>query len=396
MAHPSGRRYLALDMNAPTWVNRRLGPRGRWRRRWLGELGLVLVAIALIELLAAWLFHADFFANSYPHGRRLVQLYRDGQVDDAPPVQAHPYRLYTRTPGYAGQFNSLGYRNAEFDIAKPVGTLRIVCLGGSTTDMHPYQPVRDSTWPARLERRLLLALGRPVQVINAGLPGATSAELLSAYVHQHRLLRADWVIWHEGGNDVIPALYPGYRADYTHYRAPGVGPRPRPFERSLLASQLFKVVYAIWLNSTPVAVAQQPAALAAISADSALARVRRVPPAGLGRNLDAFLRYTRADSARVLVVPFIQASAGRIDRTPGFEGKGQALTEGLALNRGLMQRIAQQHGAAWADLPPDLIPDSSYMDNCHPTARGEALKAEAIATALLAQLQPLPPRRGRR
>ncbi len=395
MARPCGWRYLAVCMNAPTWVNRRLGARGRWRRRWLGELGLALLAMALLELLAAWLFHADFFADSYTHGRRLVQLYRDGATDEAPPVSPHPYRLYQRTPGYAGQFNSLGYRNAEFDLVKPAGTLRIVCLGGSTTDMHPYQPVRDSTWPARLERHLLLAMGRPVQVINAGLPAATSAELLSAYVHQHRLLRADWVIWHEGGNDVIPALYPGYRADYTHYRAPGVGPRPRPLERSLLASHLVKVFYAIWLNATPATVAQQPSALASITADSALERVRRVPPVGLARHLDAFLRYARADSARVLVVPFIQASAAQIDRTPGFEGKGEALVEGLARNRAVMQRLAQQHGATWVDLPPDLIPDSSYVDNCHPTARGEAIKAAAIATALLAELQP-PPKRARR
>lgn len=377
----------------PAWVDRRLNPRRRWRRQPLFDLGAVLLGLLVIEGVSMGLFHASFFREAFPHGYGTVQLYRDGTVQPPPPVVPHPYLLYTRPPGYVGQYNRLGYRNYDFDERKPAGTLRILCLGGSTTDMYPYVPARDSTWVARLERLLVLRLGKPVQVINAGLPAATSAELLAAYTHRHRHLRPDWIIYHEGGNDVVPLLYPHYRPDYTHYRAAGVGPLPRPLERSLLASHLAKVLYAIWLNSTPVVVQQQPAALAAISADSALARVRRTAPEGLRRNLEGLLRLARADSARVLVVPFLQASAEKINATPGYAVKAEALELGLTTNLSTMRTLATAHGASWMDWPARALSDSLFQDNCHPTSAGEAVKARLIADALAAAM--FPPARGR-
>lgn len=64
--------------------------------------------------------------------------------------------------------NALGLRDPERPPAKPPGTLRIVCLGGSNT----YgAAVNDgSTWPAALERALR-AEGRSVEVWNAGVSG---------------------------------------------------------------------------------------------------------------------------------------------------------------------------------------------------------------------------------
>ena len=53
-------------------------------------------------------------------------------------------------------------------------------------------------------------------MVNAGLPYATSAELLAGYMFRHRYLDPDLVIIHErGGNDTSPLMYEDYNPEYT-------------------------------------------------------------------------------------------------------------------------------------------------------------------------------------
>src|SRR5690606_14357674 len=73
------------------------------------------------------------------------------------------------------------------------------------------------TWVARLEAKLQAQTGRSVQVINAGLNYGTSVEALAGYVFRHRFLKPDLVIYHGGGNDVMPLFFDGYNPEYTHF-----------------------------------------------------------------------------------------------------------------------------------------------------------------------------------
>jgi lysophospholipase L1-like esterase len=117
----------------------------------------------------------------------------------------HPYLSYYPNPKYQrGQtfHNSLGYRNNEFPLEKPSGVYRIVALGGSSTYDVSIEN-NDETFTAQLEKMLKEEYGYSnVQVINAGVPGYNSWEILVNLEFRVLDLDPDLVIIYEGTNDV--------------------------------------------------------------------------------------------------------------------------------------------------------------------------------------------------
>src|SRR4030095_5891296 len=129
----------------------------------------------------------------------------------------HPYLSYSPTPNYRkGKtfHNSLGYRNDEFSLEKPDGVYRIVVLGGSSTyDVRIEDNAK--TYAAQLEKLLKEEYGyQNVQVINAGVPGYNSWEILVNLEFRVLDLDPDLVIIYENTNDVharlvVPEAYRG-------------------------------------------------------------------------------------------------------------------------------------------------------------------------------------------
>ncbi|HET9905936.1 MAG TPA: SGNH/GDSL hydrolase family protein [Anaerolineales bacterium] len=129
----------------------------------------------------------------------------------------HPYLSYYPTPNYKKgltSHNSLGYRSEEFPLEKPNGVYRIVALGGSSTYDVSIKDNAD-TFTAQLEKMLKDDYGyQNVQVINAGVPGYNSWEILVNLEFRVLDLDPDLVIIYEGTNDVHarmvePASYRG-------------------------------------------------------------------------------------------------------------------------------------------------------------------------------------------
>ena len=143
----------------------------------------------------------------------------------------HPYLAYSPTPNYRkGQtfHNSLGFRNDEFSLEKPEGVYRIVALGGSSTYDVSIKDNRE-TFTAQLEEILREEYGyTDVQVINAGVPGYNSWEILVNLEFRVLDLDPDLVIIYENTNDVHARLVEpsAYRGDDSGRRqawqAPGV------------------------------------------------------------------------------------------------------------------------------------------------------------------------------
>jgi len=72
--------------------------------------------------------------------------------------------------GYA--INSVGFRDYEYEVAKPEGTFRIIALGDSTTAGNGIPDV-DKTFPKQLEKLLNedRRSGKRFEVLNFGIPG---------------------------------------------------------------------------------------------------------------------------------------------------------------------------------------------------------------------------------
>jgi len=135
----------------------------------------------------------------------------------------HQYLVYYPTPNYSkGQtfHNSLGYRNEEISLEKPNNVYRIVALGGSSTYDIRIED-NQKTFTAQLEKLLKEQYGyQNVEVINAGVPGYNSWEILINLEFRVLDLEPDLVIIYEGTNDVHARLVEpsAYRGDNSGRR----------------------------------------------------------------------------------------------------------------------------------------------------------------------------------
>jgi len=151
----------------------------------------------------------------------------------------HHYLSYYPTPNYRkGQtfHNSLGYRNNEFSLEKPSGVYRIVALGGSSTYDVRIED-NEATFTAQLEKLLKEEYGyQNVEVINAGVPGYNSWEILINLEFRVLDLNPDLVIIYEGTNDVHARLVEpsAYRGDNSGRRQAWQVPPVALWEQSAL------------------------------------------------------------------------------------------------------------------------------------------------------------------
>lgn len=212
----------------------------------LRKVLLALVGLALIfETVPRWF--------SIP-GLTRIELnppYLDSAEDRA--FAPHPYLLYAPKPNYGRradpaspgarsfEHGPLGFRAPEVTLTKPEDTLRIACVGGSST--YGTGPSRDeTTWPARLGAALAAGPTGAVEVLNAGVPAWTSFECLTGLAFRVLPMQPDVVLFYLSTNDAESALWPDPVADNVHYRRVWPTFRPSPLESTLERS----VLYLVW------------------------------------------------------------------------------------------------------------------------------------------------------
>ncbi|MAF65739.1 MAG: hypothetical protein CMJ84_08785 [Planctomycetes bacterium] len=179
--------------------------------------GTLVAALVVLETLPRWVDLPGLSAGE-------LDPYAEGERNAR--VQPHPYLAYAPKPNHSfeqsrhrGSHNSLGFRGPQISLKKPAGTLRIACLGGSSTYGHGPSS-NETTWPARLEAHL--ASARPegaIEVINGGCQGYSTFESLANLAFRVLPLEPDIVIVYHTINDMRCALYPGAKPDNTHWRA---------------------------------------------------------------------------------------------------------------------------------------------------------------------------------
>ncbi|NQT52655.1 hypothetical protein HQ576_11415 [bacterium] len=352
-----------------------------WVRRLLFPLVLVALAAGLLELCGWVLLTAAF--PQYEAVRQTLLGGRGEQLVHRQSVVGQPYLLYTPAPNHTRRgHNAHGYRGTLVPRKKAPDTLRVVCLGGSTT----YgSGVADAakTYPAQLQRVLsqspLPARIQHVEVVNAGIVSGTTAELLTHFLFKWRYYQPDVVVIHTGGNDGLAMLEPHYHPDYSHCRQ--ALPTLRPLSRGsrwLLRSRLLAVV-AIHLAYGDVLRGGQftrhgtsPAAPWYGTAEWPQVADGET---AFARNLATLVRETAAAGATPLLVPFRPNPHGTCYRPE--------LMQAFARTERILLRLAQEQGVAVAPFPAEVISAANWVDGCHVGDAGSLEKARHIAEHLL-------------
>jgi len=113
-------------------------------------------------------------------------------------------------PGYESKgaridikINSLGFRGDEISREKPANTVRIACLGASTTFCAEVSS-NHHTWPYLLQERLKQAYpGVSIEVVNTSLGGYVAADNLKNLRHRVLPLDPDLVLYYEANNEIV-------------------------------------------------------------------------------------------------------------------------------------------------------------------------------------------------
>jgi lysophospholipase L1-like esterase len=267
-----------------------------------------------------------------------------------------------------------GFRSGvDIPVVRTRPTIRIAFVGGSTTASGPSAGHLGS-YPNLIDARLSRA-GVPIEVINGGGIAWSSAENLVQYALVIQDYAPDWVVIHQGANDVQARLYPTFRPDYGHYRRPAASVRPSRLDRVLTRySDLY-----VWLLQRERTI---PSDLdGAVNLPLPPGRERRLNPVGVAtfrRNTHNLIHLATARGARVLL------TTESHNRRPGANDEARhALREGMDEANAAIRDLAHELGLPLADTEAALETHPElFIDYVHVTLEGNRLKARVILREL--------------
>ncbi len=136
-----------------------------------------------------------------------------GLADPILGFRLRPHHTWREVGGAVVSTNAHGFRDGELAPSPSPGGLRILCLGDSSTFGYGVTP--EETYPARLERALARRFpGRSVEVMNAGVPGWSSANGAAFLAHEGILWKPDIVLVSFGYNEQLGSGPEAYHYDY--------------------------------------------------------------------------------------------------------------------------------------------------------------------------------------
>jgi lysophospholipase L1-like esterase len=308
---------------------------------------------------------------------------------------SNPDFCYVLRPDFrdpSGRFthNSQGWRGREFAAEKPPGTFRVVLMGAST--VYGIFVGDDETSAAQLEKRLSTLLhDRKVEVINAGVPGWTTAET----VRNLRLNVLNWnpdvIVVVDGRNDIFPQLFNNYRDDYSHYRLPNEQFRHSNYWHKNLfrISHSFMLVAARGGGRFGFVYKDENPASAAINFGNGPAQEELVRNAtepqrtnAFRHNLEQVVRLGRSRGALVVLstMPFLAEDyVHHILETD--DQTLHLITEQVGRNNEVTRAVAREMKVPLVDPAATIARAELLHDDCHFSPEGEQLFADAILAA---------------
>ncbi len=303
--------------------------------------------------------------------RAPVREFRDRQTFAS--VQrklAHPFLLLVNNPALDG-VNELGFRDRDWPVDKPPGTIRIACLGASTT---------EDGYPERLDRELERRLPElRIEVLNFANGAWTTAQTLINYELNARHFSPDWIIVHHAANDRRSWGRGRARTDYSDSYRILAPPEPRPDAFLLRYFNGYALVKYAYYRARGI----DPG----LSVEQAIFNHSGEEGPPTGRDLELFLGNVReiAHVART-------HGAGVVLTTQPYSRTDLSWSpywvEGMAAANDGLRSLASELRAPLVDLDGVLGGrESSFRDPVHLRPDAVDLKVQALADALVPLLQ---------
>lgn len=295
------------------------------------------------------------------------------------------------------RINGYGYRGDDFDPAKPPGSCRLVIVGGSS--VFDLGAGYGEDWPRQVQRLLTpqaADLGiSPLQVINAGVPGHSSADAVAKLYTDLWRFEPDAVLLYNAWNDIKTFTALGPRTPLPDVVQPH-DPRADPFQnyrgpvdRLLGHSQLYiKLRNRYFLWRYPLGIEGQVAdGQLHDSFDHWALRQFRI-------NVELVVDVSRNLGAEPILLTqatLVTANTSHEDRQRiayGYQGLShQGLLQAVNGCNDTIRRVATSKGTDLLDLASRFSGQSElFDDHVHTSRLGSQRLAEAVAQHLTPRL----------
>jgi lysophospholipase L1-like esterase len=319
------------------------------------------------------------------------------------------------TPGIDGKircsFNAFGFRSPRLKtLEKPAGTVRIFCVGGSTTLCTGLDD--SDAWPERLQRELTDAYpNTDFDVVNCGINGESTRGHLNLIAQRVVRFEPDLVVLMLGINDTTYAKFPDYspiRFDEFSYRTHEFRYlheklRWRGLKELACSSQIFRRMVFAKRRASPLAHPdewdQAGRALGGRRATHARRTIAPLPAelmypkAEYATNVRSIVGMCRAQGIKVLLVNQpVMWQADMPERLRSLSWMG--FRGDVAFDPGDLAKMMGHYNDALADVATDLdlpltdvaavVPrdDSAFYDDCHFNVKGSEIVAREIARTI--------------
>lgn len=187
------------------------------RQRRMERTALVLLTVLfLVGLELCTRFYVAHLAPQATHD----SVVRAGLIAEPKEwkFRPHPFLQYVGNSTYQTQylsFNAVGFPGPELPRTKAPGTIRVLCIGGSTT---------EDGYPEKMQAWLNSQHGGDgvrFEVMNYGLQGYTSAHSVISFILDGIDYAPDYVVFDHGWNDKVTNdstnfTDDNFRSDYSH------------------------------------------------------------------------------------------------------------------------------------------------------------------------------------
>lgn len=329
-------------------------------------------------------------------------LINDDEPFEAIPFQGHKNKTELNFADSNYYINPQGFRNKTSTSLTPAaGVCRILFLGGPSVFGLCNHP--DSSFPVITERILKhkidsTGLTLNVECINAGLRGATSAEMLIQFLLKYKYFKPSYLVIHAGFNDAYTSLgvlnNVPYNADYSNLKRIFKNDFEFPDQfRFLFSSYVFTNMYIkFFLNDFVYSTPQfnpfyrytNSFAWQEILENDTVKVLKRENNAFFN-NLSALCIVAKNVGIKIVLVPeFTRMNDHFIPSKHWY-----FLNKSLDSNKRFMHHIAMQTESYYLELRRDQFKTEHFItgDDRYLTYKGDSLKAHFISQLLFDAIQ---------